>query len=88
MVSRLAVTGVIGELLKGVLGDLDSRWWTASSFSGPSRFLEHMDLHMLVMLGGRERIELEWRDLPAARAFEITETTSAGRANLIDARPI
>jgi hypothetical protein len=36
MVSRLAVTGVIGELLKGVLGDLDSRWWTASSFSGPS----------------------------------------------------
>jgi hypothetical protein len=47
-----------------------------------------MDLHMLVMLGGRERTEVEWRDLLAARAFEITETTSAGRANLIDARPI
>jgi hypothetical protein len=51
-------------------------------------FLKHMDLHMLVMLGGRERTEVEWRDLLAAWAFEITETTSAGPANLIDARPI
>jgi len=47
-----------------------------------------MDLHVLVMLGGRERTEVEWRDLLAARAFEITETTSAGPANFIDARPI
>jgi hypothetical protein len=44
--------------------------------------------YMLVMLGGRERTEVEWRDLLAARAFEITETTSPGPANLIDARPI
>jgi hypothetical protein len=47
-----------------------------------------MDLHMLVMLGGRERIEVEWRELLAARAFEITEITAAGPAHLIDARPI
>jgi SAM-dependent methyltransferase len=51
-------------------------------------FLKHMDLHMLVMLGGKERTEDEWRDLLDAEAFEITEIRSAGPADLITARPI
>lgn len=51
-------------------------------------FLKHMDLHMLVMLGGKERTENEWRDLLEAGAFEIAEISSAGPANLIVARPI
>jgi hypothetical protein len=55
---------------------------------GPEPAFKRMDLHMLGMLRGRERTEVKWRDLLAPRAFEITGTTAAGPANLIDARPI
>ncbi len=51
-------------------------------------FLKHMDLHMLVLIGGKERTEREWRDLLAAQAFEIARITTAGPANLIEARPV
>ena len=50
-------------------------------------FLKHMDLHMLVLVGGKERTEDEWRDLLAAEAFEITSITPAGPTNLIEVRP-
>ena len=43
---------------------------------------------MLVMLGGKERTENEWRDLLEAEAFEIAEISSAGPADLIADRPI
>jgi SAM-dependent methyltransferase len=56
--------------------------------SGPEPgFLKHMDLHMLVMLGGKERTEEELRDLLGAEAFEITRITPAGPTNLVEARP-
>jgi SAM-dependent methyltransferase len=50
-------------------------------------FLKHMDLHMLVLVGGKERTEREWRDLLAREAFEIEGIIPAGPANLIEARP-
>lgn len=51
-------------------------------------FLRHMDLHMLVLVGGKERTEQEWRELLAAEAFEIAAVVPAGPTNLIEARPI
>ncbi|MEK6273708.1 MAG: methyltransferase [Actinomycetota bacterium] len=51
-------------------------------------FLKHMDLHMLVLVGGKERTEDEWRDLLAAEAFEIARIAPAGPAHLIEARPV
>src|SRR6266702_2981110 len=48
-------------------------------------FLKHMDLHMLVMLGGKERTEDEWRDLLFGEGFDIAQISSAGPANLIEA---
>ncbi len=57
--------------------------------SGPEPgFLKHMDLHMLVLVGGKERTDREWRELLAAEAFEIASITTAGPANLIEARPV
>ncbi len=43
-----------------------------------------LDLHMLMVLGGKERSEIEWRDLLAHAGFEVT-TIEAG---LIEAQPI
>ena len=51
-------------------------------------FLKHMDLHMLVMLGGKERTEHEWRKLLAGEGFAIEQINPAGPADLIDARPV
>lgn len=48
----------------------------------------HMDLHMLVIVGGQERTEEEWRDLLAEHAFELTRVVPAGPTNLIEARPV
>ena len=57
--------------------------------SGPEpSFLKHMDLHMLVMLGGKERMEDEWRALLGAEGFEIVRISAAGPADLIEARPV
>ena len=49
---------------------------------------EHMDLHMLVLVGGMERTADEWRDLLATEAFEIARIAPAGPAHLIEARPV
>ena len=51
-------------------------------------FLKHMDLHMLVLVGGKERTEDEWRDLLGTEAFEIAGIAPAGPAHLIEARPV
>lgn len=47
-------------------------------------FLKLFDLHMLVLLGGKERTESEWRDLLAGERFDLAEITRDG---LIEARP-
>ena len=43
-----------------------------------------LDLHMLMVLGGKERSATEWRDLLAHAGFEVT-TIEAG---LVEARPV
>lgn len=53
-----------------------------------SSLSKHMDLHMLVMTGGKERTEDEWRELLAAAAFEIADIAPAGPTSLIEARPV
>jgi hypothetical protein len=47
-----------------------------------------LDLHMLVMLGGRERAITEWRDLLAASQFAVSSVTRHSRSCLIEARPV
>lgn len=46
-----------------------------------------LDLHMLVLLGGRERTEAEWRALLAAAGFSVTAISPHARSSLIEARP-
>ena len=48
---------------------------------------KQLDLHMLVMLGGRERTESAWRRLLAAGGFAITSITRSARSSLIEAEP-
>ncbi len=47
-----------------------------------------LDVLMLVMLGGRERREAEWRRLLSRGGFEVERITSGARASAIEARPI
>ena len=47
-----------------------------------------LDLHMLVMLGGRERTESEWRALLAAGRFELVGIDDSGAFAVIEARPL
>lgn len=47
-----------------------------------------LDLTMLVLLGGRERTEAEWRQLLANGGFEVTRITPGPRASAIEARPV
>ncbi|MBB4772393.1 methyltransferase [Actinomadura livida] len=46
-----------------------------------------LDLHMLVLLGGRERGEGAWRALLAAAGFEVERIGHWARSALIEARP-
>ncbi|WP_233223924.1 methyltransferase [Amycolatopsis sp. CA-128772] len=46
-----------------------------------------LDLHMLVLLGGRERTEPGWRRLLAAGGFEVRAVTPGERASVIEAVP-
>lgn len=46
-----------------------------------------LDLMMLVLLGGKERTESEWRALLAAGGFELLEITPRPATNLIEAAP-
>jgi SAM-dependent methyltransferase len=57
--------------------------------SGPEPdFIKLFDLHMLVLLGGKERTEAEWRDLLAEAGFNLTRIAPAGPIHLIQAQPI
>jgi SAM-dependent methyltransferase len=50
---------------------------------GPDPTLRKLfDLHMLVVLGGKERTEAQWRELLAGERFEATQI----RDGLIEAR--
>jgi hypothetical protein len=46
-------------------------------------FLKLLDLHMLVMFGGKERTETEWRSLLAQSKFQLGQVLPTG---LIEAR--
>jgi hypothetical protein len=46
-----------------------------------------MDMLMLVLSGGRERTEDEWRPLLATAGFELTGTRPAGWTTLLEATP-
>jgi hypothetical protein len=46
-----------------------------------------LDVHMLVLLGGRERSESTWRRLLAAGGFQIAGIDHSARSSLIEARP-
>jgi hypothetical protein len=54
---------------------------------GPS-FSKELDLLMLVLLGGKERSEGEWRALLGQGGFELTAVQPAAGTNLIEATPI
>jgi O-methyltransferase len=53
----------------------------------PGDDLQHpaklLDLHMLVLLGGRERTHADWRELLAAGGFELLELQCAARSSLL-----
>lgn len=46
-----------------------------------------LDLHMLVLLGGRERSESSWRRLLTESGFEFVGIDRSARSSLIEARP-
>ncbi len=47
-----------------------------------------LDLQMLVLLGGRERTEDEWRKLLADGGFRVERISSGERASALEARPV
>lgn len=46
------------------------------------------DLNMLVMPGGKERTEDEWRELLDGAAFSVTEIVPSGSGAVIEAAPV
>ena len=44
-----------------------------------------LDLHMLVLLGGRERTITEWRRLPTDHGFRLDSITQGPRSSVIEA---
>ena len=46
-----------------------------------------LDLHMLVLLGGKERTEAQWIDLLTRGGFELVSVTHGPRSALLEARP-
>jgi len=46
-----------------------------------------LDVHMLVLLGGRERSESTWRRLLAETGFQLVGIDHSARSSLIEARP-
>ncbi len=46
-----------------------------------------LDLHMLVLLGGRERTENQWAELLTSGGFELVAVTQGPRSALLEARP-
>jgi hypothetical protein len=51
-------------------------------------FSKELDLLMLVLLGGKERSESEWRSLLSEGGFELTSIKPAAGTNLIEAAPV
>ena len=45
------------------------------------------DINLLVMTGGRERTEREFRELFAASGFELARVVRAGATDIIEGRP-
>jgi O-methyltransferase domain len=57
--------------------------------SGPEpHFRKLFDLHMLVLLGGRERTIGEWQTLFAATGFRASSVGAAGPSNLIEVEAV
>src|SRR5262249_53841270 len=55
--------------------------------SGPEpHYRKLFDLHMLVLLGGKERTSNEWQTLFAGTGFKISNIRAAGPSNLIEAQ--
>src|SRR5262249_38657127 len=53
--------------------------------SGPEpHYRKLFDLHMLVLLGGKERTSNEWQTLFAGTGFKISNIRAAGPSNLIE----
>jgi hypothetical protein len=53
---------------------------------GPwSDWFKLLDLHMLILLGGRERTEDEWRALLRAGGFELETVAEGTGATLLEA---
>jgi hypothetical protein len=46
------------------------------------------DMNMLVMTGGKERTEREFRELFAAAGFEVVRVLHAGPTDIVEGRPI
>jgi SAM-dependent methyltransferase len=46
-----------------------------------------LDLHMLLLLGGRERTQTQWQALLATAGFTIEQISRSARSALIEARP-
>jgi SAM-dependent methyltransferase len=56
--------------------------------SGPEPDLRKLfDLHMLVLLSGKERTEQEWRELLEAEGFSLHSMRPVGISHLLEARP-
>jgi SAM-dependent methyltransferase len=55
-----------------------------SNTRDPAKWL---DLHMMVMLGGRERTEPEFRELFATAGFKLTSVTRCGRTFVVEGAP-
>ena len=51
-------------------------------------FAKWLDLNMLVLLTGRERTEVEFRDLYAAAGFRLTRIISTGADSIIEGIPM
>lgn len=51
----------------------------------PARLL---DLHMLALLGGRERTETQWRAMLVAAGFHLERVIAGGRSSMLVARPV
>lgn len=47
-----------------------------------------IDINMLVMTGGRERTEREFRDLLSASGFELVRVVRAGATDIVEGRPL
>jgi hypothetical protein len=54
------------------------------------KFRKLRDLHMMVLNGGVERTEIEYRELLAAANFELTRVipSTTGRASIIESKPV